>query len=65
MDSVDKKLHPVLGMMQETLITTYQAELFRNDRLVSRVGLNLISQHIKLRVKTNKYSLFSPFTTYT
>ena len=37
-------------------------ELFRNDRFVSRVGLNHISQHIKLRGKTNKYALFSPFT---
>ena len=37
-------------------------DLFRNNRFVSRVGLNLISQHIKLRGKTNKYALFSPFT---
>jgi hypothetical protein len=37
-------------------------ELFRNDRIVSRVGLNHISQHIELRGKTNKSALFSPFT---
>ena len=33
-------------------------EVFRNNRFVSRVGLNLISQHIKLRGKTNKYAFF-------
>ena len=37
-------------------------ELFRNERFVSRVGLNHISQHIKLRGKTNKYALCLPFT---
>jgi hypothetical protein len=39
-------------------------EVFRNDRFVLRVGLNLISQHIKLGGKTNKYALFSLLETY-
>jgi hypothetical protein len=37
-------------------------KIFRNYRFVSRVGLNLISQHIKPRGNTKKYALFSPFT---
>ena len=62
--NVLKKLHAVLAW-NDAKGHNYDepgTELFRNDRFVSRLGLNHISQHIKLRGKTNKYALFSPFT---
>jgi hypothetical protein len=46
------------------IITTNleRTAVFGNDRFVNQVGLNLISQHIKLREKTIEYAFFSPFT---
>ena len=61
--NVLKKVYSALVMMQKVIITT-NMEVFRNDRFVLRVGLNLISQHIKLGGKTNKYALFSLLETY-
>jgi hypothetical protein len=58
-----QKLHAVFGMMQKAIITNLELKYSEIIGLcMSRVGLNLISQHIKLRGKTNKYALFSPFT---
>ena len=61
--NVLKMLHAVLAMMQKAIITTNLER--KSSEMVgscmSRVGLNLISQHIRLRGKTNKYPLFSPF----
>ena len=40
-------------------------ELFRNNQFVSRVGLNLISQHIKLRERQINMHCFRLLQTYT
>jgi hypothetical protein len=58
--NVLKKLHSALVLNDATsqLQRTWNGSIQKYNQFVSRVGLNLISQHIILRGKANKYALF-------